>query len=334
MSSKVCLKSVGLLAVIAPVAALADNNTVFSDTFNNGSTLNSTTATPTANSTSYQVVSSKNATGSSMAANDLKLTFPSTSSGIAEIQAQFTSSPVALVSVGDDITLNVSFVSTSGIFPAASIASGSSFLAGGLFNSGGTAPIASGALNNSGDSSGLSTFGTGGAQNWVGYVGRINGQNANSIIGTRPAQVSGNNTAQELIGTGFSAGGSYANGVTVHTKASSALQVSAGDLLNYSLNYTLTAAGTITITDTLVDQTTSTTLFTDSVAASGANYLAGPIDSLGFGYRSATNNAAALTMDITQISITDTVPTPEPSTLALAGVGALASLRLFRRNRK
>jgi hypothetical protein len=329
------IRSFAALALAASFPVIAEaQTTVFSDNFGSGSTLDGATATPTANSTSYQVASTKVATGSSLVGpGDLKLTFPSTSSGIAEIQAVFTTTPVSLVTVGDTVTLSVVFTDTSGIFPVVG-PSGSSFLSEGLYNSGGVAPVPNGGLANSGIGTGT-TFATGHAQNWLGYIGRVNGLNNNSVIDTRPAQSGANNVSQELIGANFSSSGGYANPVQLHAKASSALSVSTGDLLAFTIQYTLSAAGTITIADTLTDQTTATQLFTDSASASGANFLTANFDALAFGYRSATNNGAALTMDISQITVTDTIqPVPEPGTLALMGIGAAAAFGYYRRQRK
>jgi hypothetical protein len=233
--------------------------------------------------------------------------------------------------VGDTITLTVDFADTSGIFPALSIASGSSFLSGGLYNSGTVAPVPSGGLAASGIGTGT-TYATGYAQNWVGYIGRINGASANSVIDTRPAQSGANNVSQELIGANFSTSGGYANPGQLHSKASSALTVTTGDLLAYTIQMTLSAAGTLTIADTLTDQTTSSQLFTDSTTATGATLLTTTFDALAFGYRSATNNGAALTMDISQITVTDSIQSvPEPGIAVLIGSGLTLVAVVFRR---
>ncbi len=310
-----------------PLAASAQ--TVFDDTFNNGSTVNGATATPTVNSTSYQVASTKNSS-STINPGDLMMTYPSTSSGIAEIQALFTTTPITLVGIGDSLSYSVTFKDTSGLLPA-----GSSFLSGGLYNSGGNAPVPSGGLAASGIGAGTG-FTTGNAQNWLGYIGRINGNGNSSVIATRPAQSGAiNNVAQDLIGNNFSATGGYNTpaGTTLHSKTSTVGTLTVGDTFVYNVTYVLSAAGTLTISDSLTDSTLGSSLFTDSSTATGANLVTTTFDGLAFGDRTSVAGAAN-TMDISEISVIANLgAVPEPSTFALMGVGALA-VGLYRRSRK
>jgi hypothetical protein len=73
---------------------------VLTDTFAT-STLNAASpGAPTSSSTNYAVLSSKNATTSSIAASDLKIGMGSTSSGFVETQALFRSTPLRWLPMG------------------------------------------------------------------------------------------------------------------------------------------------------------------------------------------------------------------------------------------
>src|SRR5437762_12773119 len=153
---------------------------VFMDTFAT-STLNSNVNAPTGTSTNYVIASSKNATGSTIGSGDLKIPIASTS-GLAEAQALFTTTPINLTTVGDSIEATLVFKNTSGILTTAGAAT---FL--GLFNSGGTAPVTG--LNNGGISSTLTTATTGGAAGWAGYVSQIGAaSSAQNAVNTRAPQ--------------------------------------------------------------------------------------------------------------------------------------------------
>src|SRR5580692_1570911 len=94
-----------------PLAALSQT-TVFDDTLSNGSTINSTNPTPpTANATSYEEIASKawSPNPPTLAAGDLKFGIGSTSGGGDEIQALFTTSPVALQTAGQYIQVTATF---------------------------------------------------------------------------------------------------------------------------------------------------------------------------------------------------------------------------------
>src|SRR5215217_5688259 len=104
----------GMLAAAATsaIAPAAQAATVFSDTFGT-STLNSATpAAPTGAATNYQVLSSKNATGSSIVPGSLQLNMGATTSGLAEIEAPFAAAPVNLASPGDFVKLQMTFTAS------------------------------------------------------------------------------------------------------------------------------------------------------------------------------------------------------------------------------
>ena len=318
---------VAALSLAVPMAVFGD--TVFDDTFGSGSTLNTANTTPSGgNSTGYQVASTKSAS-SSLNPGDLQMSFASTSSGLAELQALFTTSPVTLASVGDSITLSITFKDTSGL-----LIGGSSFLSGGLYNSGGAGPVASGGLAASGLAG--TALPTGNAAGWNGYIGRINGNGNSSQIALRAAQVGAtNNAAQDLVGNGFSTTGGYHNptGTALHSATSAVGTLTTGDTFNYTLSYTLSAAGTLTIADSLTDTTLSSLLFSDSATATGASLLTTTFDGLAFGDRTATTGVAN-TIDFNEILITDNIQSvPEPSTLAVAAVGGLFGLVFLGRRR-
>jgi len=162
------------LLLTGPLGCLAQT-AVFTDNFSHGSTLNGLSSpggTPAASFTSYDIASTvPAATGPALASGNLRLTFDApTTSGLLEAQARFTATPVVLETVGDYIGLTVVFTDTGG-----SLLTGgdNSYLYDGLYNSGGSLPVA-GALNNGGLSATPgSPYATGHAANWSGYSGRF-----------------------------------------------------------------------------------------------------------------------------------------------------------------
>jgi len=170
--------------------------TLFDDTFNNGSTTGYGD-TPTSNSTSYDQASTKPST-TTVAANDLNVALPSTTSGAVEEQALFTSSPVTLSAAGNYVDLTITFVN-HGIASSGAV---DNFTLG-LFNSGGVSPLLT-------MQSSLSQTIGGGVQNWLGfskyYVGR---RYQHSRLFGRPAQSLASG-AQDLLFSG-SFTGAYCN---------------------------------------------------------------------------------------------------------------------------
>ena len=194
--------------VAAPLITQA--TTFFSDTFGNGSTLTNPapanpTPYPSATSAAYQLISSKSWVGQSLTPNDLKFGIAATSSGSTEVQALFSTNPVALTANGDYVQLTVTFTNTSGLLTQ------SSALGFGLYNSGGlngqVKPVTNG-LNSTAVSS-VTTAVTGAAQNWQGYVGQISFNAASHRIMTRAAQTGAGNNNQEAVTSG-SGSSSYA----------------------------------------------------------------------------------------------------------------------------
>src|SRR4051812_12239326 len=110
------------LAMLVSAVPLTSRATVFfNDTFVNGSTFtNAANANPTANSTSYQISSSKTMTSTNSLPGFLKFGIASTTGGGIEVQALFTTNPVAMVQANNDSArLTVVFTNEAGLLTAA-----------------------------------------------------------------------------------------------------------------------------------------------------------------------------------------------------------------------
>lgn len=291
-----------MVSLVSPLHAA----TLFSDDFGT-STLNGTSV-PTTSATSYDIASSKNSSGCSIAAGNFKILIPATTSGFVEAQALFADSPIALNATGDYVELTATFTADANIISG--ISGSGSFLCYGLFNSGGSVPLT--ILANSGLSATTgSPNSTGGVQNWQGYVSRVATLTANSTIITRPAQ-SGADTSsqnQDLIGSNWG-GGAFdtPTGVTLGSLTSTA---SLTDLQQYTLTFriTLTGANTFSIESKIYNGvgTGGTVVFNQTATAAGANFLTSSFDGLAIGYRySGTSAASSLT--INSLLITTSVP--------------------------
>jgi PEP-CTERM motif len=329
-----------VIAVLAfgltsPMAVMAQT-TVFNDTFNSGSTVQSATpAAPTANSTAYEWFQQGAAPATpTIAPGDLHLAGRTTSSSISEVEALFTTTPVALTTVGDYIDLTVVFTDTQNIWPAGT----PSTLNIGLFNSGGSLPTQGVRLDASGS-------GTGGAVGWVGYAGRISGTNASSIY-TRPAQGAGStnpNQSQDVLFNGASGSSTYNNPVGT---ALSGLGFTGGTNQylggltggsTYTLDYQilLSAAGTLTISNVLYSGNSvnpANILYSEIGMASGAIDVTNSFDALALGWRfNSTSAANSIDVSSINVNVLNQVIVPEPGTVVLLGGGALMAVLLRRR---
>ena len=319
------LAATGILGIASQ--SVVAQTTIFSDSFGNGSTVQAAPTAPTASSTTYEFFQQgATPTTPTIASGDLHLAARSTQSVLVEAQALFSSSPVTLATVGDSLNLKITFTDTLSIFPSGS----ASTLNIGLYNSHGSAPVSGVRLD-------TSTVSSGGAIGWTGYVGRIGGTGgANSAIFTRPAQGPSNNSNQEqdVLFNGASGSGSYTNptGMLVATtggQLAGGLNQSSSYTLSYTI--TLTAPGTLTITNNLFDNTGGTSLITQIGTTSTSPETT--FDALGFGWRYNLAPGAASSVDVNSITVSDTIAgVPEPSVFALAGLGAAGFLRRrFRR---
>src|SRR6185312_7486756 len=163
---------IGVASALSSMISAQAKTVIFSDTFAT-STLNGT-STPVGSSpataTSYDVATTKNGTTCAINPNDLLLKLSGgTTAGYIELQAIFSTTPVQLVNVGDNINLTVTFTNTSGTLLSGGAGS---VIDVGLYNSGGALPVA-GTLNNAGLGSTTAHL-TGNCQDWQGYVGQIN----------------------------------------------------------------------------------------------------------------------------------------------------------------
>ncbi len=284
-------------APLAPAATI-----FFSDNFSNGSTLNDLApAEPTINSASYQLSSSKSWNPApTLTSGDLKFGIATTTGGGIEVQALFTTNPVALVLPGDYIRMTVTFTNTAGLLTAAGL------WGFGLYNGAQVAPLAGGlnatALNSATDKV------AGGVQNWQGYWGQRGYTGENSRIVRRLAQTTGvDNRNQNLTSTG-SGSQSYASpaGATVgsqSTAPSGALVV--GNTYTVVLRIDLISDGTLAITNTYYDgpDTTGTVVSTFGAEATGANFFTSSFDGLAIGWRARANTTGGTVMDITSITV-------------------------------
>jgi autotransporter-associated beta strand protein len=300
-----------ILLLATPPAVMAQT-AVFTDNFTNGSTTNKTSVpggTPTASSTSYDIASSKTATNSPPGGH-LKIGLSAaTGSGFFEVQALFTGTPVALATPGDYINLTYTFTNTQNVLSGgAGTASG---LFTGLYNSGGTPPVAgslaSAGLNTTSGSAYASSY----CANWQGYVARIQPSGGTGATYTRPAQNPATGTTsgnQELIGNGFGSG-TYTNppGVFFGDGPASTVTLTAGAQYTNSCTIVLTAAGTLTISNNLYDSS-GNLLFslTNSATGTGTN-LVQSFDGLCIGIRNSSSSSLDPIIDISQITVTKSI---------------------------
>ena len=310
-------------------------NVVFNDSLaTNGSTLDAAgqsypnTATPTATSTNYDVASSKNSTATTLSSGSpLMMQMVSTTSGITELQAVFTSSPVTLVNVGDSVELTTTFTDTSLIATA-----GSSAAYFGLYSSGGNAPF-----NNMGNGSSSSPTitglnnaqindNTGGVQGWVGYEGEIYGSSKPKVF-NRPAMVVGtSNLDQALVGEGQT-GGFTGTQATVVSQ-SNAVALTQGNQYTAELEITLGASNVYTVAEDIYSGASDAGALVESTVTTATGLTSGGFDGMSVGWRETTSGAAS-EMDINSAEVTTTVP--EPATLGILGLAAVGLMHRRRR---
>jgi len=236
-------------------------------------------------------------------------------SGSIEAQALFAGSPVTLATVGDSVSLIVTFTNTSGLLTQAGA------MGFGLYNSGQNYPVPGG-LNGTATTS-FTDHNSGNAQPWVGYVGQIGFTGSSSRIMTRPAQafVTLSNNCQDVVTSGSgSSSYNYPSGDTVGSASTSpSVTLVAGNPYTELLTITLTAADTLAITNALYDGTdTNGTLVSQfGGVASGSTFLTNSFDSFAIGWR-ATASTSATTIDINQIAVNATLTVATTNTAPVA----------------
>ncbi|HVM62206.1 MAG TPA: PEP-CTERM sorting domain-containing protein [Verrucomicrobiae bacterium] len=315
-----------LIAVVALVCGLAVGSrpsfaqvTVFSDTFGS-STLNGVSS-PTANSTSYDIASSK-AAGSAIGSGDLSILLPSTSSGLVEAQALFASTPIMLSNPGDYIQLTYTFTDSSNILISGK---SSSQLWVGLFDSYTSAPLTN--LQNSG----LSTNAAGGTQGWQGYHIQLPGSGNTAKTYFRATQTAAAGD-QDLLGNNASSGSTYANprGYQLSGQGSSTLVLTNGQQLTEEFKVMLNASGGTTVSNILIDASSSAILF--SLASTTNSVPVNAFDGLAFGwlYKGSSGDPGSA-MDVSSLTVITNVPEPSTIMLALSGLGLVVAVRRFRK---
>jgi polygalacturonase len=307
---------------------------ILSDTFENSDLNSLTPSAPTSTNTSYDLASSKSWNPApSLSSGHLKFGIGTTTSGSIEAQALFAASPVTLATVGDSVSLVVTFTNTSGLLTQAGA------MGFGLYNSGQNYPVPGG-LNGTATTS-STDHNSGNAQPWVGYVGQLGFTGSSSRIMTRPAQtfVTLSNNCQDVVTSGSgSSSYNYPSGDTVGLASTSpSLTLVAGNPYTEVLTITLTAADTLAITNTLYDGTDTNSALLSQLGgvASGSTFLANSFDSLAIGWRT-TASTSATTIDINQIAVNATLtvattnnPTPPaaPANLQASPTNLLINLK-------
>ena len=317
------MKRSSLIALLLtlPLAVMAQT-AVFTDTFGSSTTNQTSTpgGSPTVSSTSYDIASTKAATGGANGPycrpGDFRISLNgTTTSGMVEAQALFAASPVSLVTVGDYINLTYTFTNTTGTLLAGGTAS---FIFNGLYNSGGSVPVAGGLANSGLTSTPGSAFAAGNCANWQGYVSRIANGGASQAY-TRPVQTNfpaGPSANQDLVGNG-AGGGTYTNlpGVAFDTDETATVTLTSGSTYTISYTIALTAAGTLTVTNNLFSGvgTGGTLIFSQTNTASGSTNITSSFNGLAIGLR---NNGTSFnpTMDISKITVSSSIfGSPGPS---------------------
>lgn len=310
--------SLMVLLFTAPLAVMAQT-AVFTDTFGSSTTNKTSTpgGTPTASSTSYDIGSTKAATGGAngpfIGPNQLRISLNGTTTGgFVEAQAVFTATPVSLATIGDYINLTYTFTNTTGSL----LAGGSgSYIMQGLYNSGGSVPLAGNLANSGLTSAPSSPLAQGNCANWQGYVSRIANNGASQAY-TRPAQTNftaGPSGDQDLVGNGLGSG-AYTNltGVVFDLNVTNAVNLTSGSTYTISYTIALTAAGTLTVTNNLLDST-GAVIFSQTNTATTTNVLVTSFDGLAIAIRNSGTSFNPV-MDISKIAITKSIfGTPGPS---------------------
>lgn len=289
---------------------------VFEEAFS-GSTLGSASPTgPGPDRTDYQVASSKNATASSLGSS-LSLAMGATSSGFAQVQALISPSAVTL-GAGQAIRVEMSFVPTNIVLPG----TGASLNVG-LYNSGGSAPVAGNAMANAGMGGGTS-FVNGGARGWSGYVARI--QDTAGDLYTRDPQNDTTDENQDLL---FSNAGTGAYdepaGITLSGSGDAGFNFTNGETYTLSLQVAYDGSD-VTVSQSVMHG--GSTVYSRTGSQTGG-YTS--FDSLAFGFRGTNDSgggSAPATLQVTSLRVTTV---PEPSAVALFGLAAAGGLCRRRR---
>jgi hypothetical protein len=313
--------AVGVMAAVAFCTARSHGAVAFSDTFGSSTKDAAMPAPPTASSTNYSLVASKNTAASTIGAGSLKLHIAPTGSGLAEIQALFSSTPLSLAADGDYVELRATFVPT-GILYIASNAS----LNMGLFNSHGTTPVTGGQMNNGqlGSAAGQDAFATGFAAGWEGYATRVQGTSAR--VYTRPIQDDLFNESQDLLFSD-SGGGAFDNpvGVTLSPNLGTGVTFVNGSTYTYTFKLTLTGAA-LDIAQNIYEgaDTTGTNVLSHTTTSSASTPTTA-FDGFAIGFRGISNaapdNAPEHSLNFSLIEVSTNLPVAPAPNANFDGIG-------------
>ena len=319
-------------AFAAPLTILAQT-TVFSDNFSGSTIQSAAPGAGTASAADYEVFvqGSTAPVGYSIAPGALHFATPATGSALGEVMARFGGSPVTLANVGDYVNLSLTFVDTAGVLVAGGNANSSVNI--GLFNSGGV-NLNQGTFLGSGSSL------SGGSQTYLGYVGRLF-LNGNASGYNRNSQTATGTTSQnqDLLFNNASSSAAFNSPLGANFTGTSGSPTGfttglvSGDTYTFSYTITLTAANAVQVNNQLYTgpDTSGTQLMNFTGTSTSGAFLGASFDTLAFGFRYANAAATGGALDISKISVVTNVP--EPSIMALSGLGllALGAVRRWKR---
>jgi LysM repeat protein len=219
----------------------------------------------------------------------------------------------SLVNVGDSISLTADFTTDS------TVTGNGGYLLVGLYNDNGSAPTGN-----------LLNTATGGATaTWTGYFGDVGYSTAAGSSDKFYSRPGGAGNANEL---------GYYSKVTSPVQLSSTPATGNGTVLPstpYVLTYTITKGATYNIITEEITQggvEIGSDLWTTDTESPALNNTFNGIDFGAYG-KAEGSNPGPLDLNFTDVSVVLT-PVPEPSTLALAGLGGLGLLGMAMRFRQ
>ena len=298
-------------------------NTVFNAALA-GDSLN-TTIYPnvTATTTGWDVLSNKAAPVPAESGGVLTINMAGTGSGYVETQALFSPSAVQLLP-------NTYIEFTATFMPTFILTNPGDVLTFGFFNSGGSAPL--NGLLNTGLVGTSTTFGTGGAQNWLGYNATIPLTGSSSKMTTRPAQAAGSNLVQDVVLAPVNSSVGYSNGVNASSVGSLSTTLTNGSTYTLDYKLSLSADGlTLTAAVSLYNGTGTTGTGANTLIGSytgkftGAAMVTKAFNALAFGWRadSGTSNPSNLKISALTVKTTGGAPwfTTQPPSSILVSIG-------------
>lgn len=315
-----------VLAVLLAIALDARaQNVVFNDSFT-GDALNPATypaVTPT--TTGWDVATNKNSPAPTESGGLLTINMAATGSGFIEAQALFASAPVQLLP-GTYVELTFTFT------PTFVLTSSSDNLMVGLYNSGGSAPLAG--LLNTGLTSSSSTYGSGGAKGWIGYNGNIPIGGGPKMV-TRPAQTGTNNTVQDVVVDSQSSSTGYTTPTGASASGITSFATSLTNGAPYTLDYKLSLSadgGTLTAAVSLYNGAGTTGSGGNTLVGSysgrfsGTTLLTKSFDALAIGWRADAGTSNQSNIKLSSLTVTTTGGTPwftsQPPASLLVSVGS------------